>query len=418
MRNRDCIRLALRFLHSRSYGALARFISMASTTGICVGVCMIIIGLSAMNGFEYELNNRVLSLIPAGELNSGSEQGFKDLDTVLSSLEENKHITAASPAVTLSGAFSAKTSYVPAAIVGIDPALEKKVIAIDRFMDCPISALSDKNNSAPPVIVGQGILNKLNLKAGDLVSLSAISTQKNNNGLSTLESQQFRIAGTFKTGGQLDGNLAFINIETAMKLMDLESPNSDHVSVDNMLNASMIVYEASLKLTEPNEEKSWIDSQGKLYSDINMIRGIMYLAMILIIAVACFNIVSNLIMAVSEKSREIAILITLGMKKSSIVKVFTMMGLFNGMRGCVYGGVAGVAIALATPYVTSHFKEWFGIQLLNENIYFINYVPSVISLSDIALVFACALAMSLAASFYPAYKATRITPVQELNQAD
>ena len=146
-----------------------------------------------------------------------------------------------------------------------------------------------------------------------------------------------------------------------------------------------------------------------------MIRQIMYLAMILVISVACFNIVSNLVMAVSEKKHEIAILMTMGAKKALIIKSFTLMGVLSAIKGCIYGGVAGSLLSLCIPYVTSHFKDWFGIELLNEDIYFINFVPSSLMISDVLIVVGCAVVMSFIASIYPAIKASKIDPAQELN---
>ena len=203
-----------------------------------------------------------------------------------------------------------------------------------------------------------------------------INAEIANNGLGTVTVNTFRIAGLFKTGGQIDSNLAFINIESAKKISGLANPNTFHIGVDRMLEAREIIYEATSFLRDAHEVSVWTDTQGKLYSDIHMIRTIMYIAMILVIAVSCFNIVSNLIMAVSEKRHEIAILMTMGASKRLIVRCFTLMGVFSAIRGCVYGTLLGCTLSYFTPYVTSNFKQWFGIELLNEDIYFINYVPS------------------------------------------
>lgn len=408
------IKLALRFLGSKRYGALARFISVASTTGICVGVCALIIGLSAMNGFEYELNNRVLSLIPAGELKSYNNDGFEYLEQDLKAINSHPHVTASAPAVSINGAFSAGTSFAPALVIGISPELETKVISLEKFMSCKASAL-DNVPDKDGVILGNGIAKKLNLKIGDTLNLSIIDTKTTNDGLSSMVVKPLSIIGLFKTGGQIDGNFAFIHIDKAMEMSALKKPNTIHVGIDNMLEANYIIDEASANVRDPAEIKTWIDTQGKLYSDINMIRTIMYLAMILVIAVACFNIVSNLIMAVSEKRHEIAILMTMGASKALIIRSFTLMGIFSALKGCVLGGILGSLISLATPYVTSHFKDWFGIELLNEDIYFINFVPSNLEIKDVVMVISCAFIMSFLASIYPAIKASKVEPAQELN---
>lgn len=387
---------------------------MASTTGIGVGVCALIIGLSAMNGFEYELNNRVLSLIPGAEVSSYDKTGFYNLEGEVKALEKAHNIKAVSPAVSLNGAFSFGANFAPAMVIGIDPVNEKKVISLERFMDCKTDILNHAE-AEPLVIIGHGIAKKLNIKKGDELNLSAIDTKTNSDGLGSMVVKTFKVAGFFKTGGQIDNNFAFINIKEAVALSALRAPNTIHVKVSNMLEAREIINTAIATLPEPCDGTTWIDSQGKLYSDINMIRQIMYLAMILVISVACFNIVSNLVMAVSEKRHEIAILMTMGAKKALIIKSFTLMGVLSAIKGCIYGGVAGSLLSLCIPYVTSHFKDWFGIELLNEDIYFINFVPSSLMISDVLKVVGCAVVMSFIASIYPAIKASKIDPAQELN---
>lgn len=407
-------KLAFRFLNSKRYGALAKFISMASTTGIGVGVCALIIGLSAMNGFEYELNNRVLSLIPGAEVSSYDKTGFYNLEGEVKALEKAPNIKAVSPAVSLNGAFSFGANFAPAMVIGIDPVNEKKVISLERFMDCKTDILNHAE-AEPLVIIGHGIAKKLNIKKGDELNLSAIDAKTNSDGLGSMVVKTFKVAGFFKTGGQIDNNFAFINIKEAVALSALRAPNTIHVKVSNMLEARESINTALATLPEPCDVTTWIDSQGKLYSDINMIRQIMYLAMTLVISVACFNIVSNLVMAVSEKRHEIAILMTMGAKKALIIKSFTLMGVLSAIKGCIYGGVAGSLLSLCIPYVTSHFKDWFGIELLNEDIYFINFVPSSLMISDVLIVVGCAVVMSFIASIYPAIKASKIDPAQELN---
>ena len=404
--------LALRFLKSKRFGPLARFISMASTMGICTGVCALIIGLSAMNGFEYELHNRVLSLVPGGEIKTNNHEGFSNLQSVLDTVSAATGVEAVSPVIEINGAFSQGTAFAPALVLGIDTDREKKVIAIDRFMDCPAEVLNTEDNL---VILGYAIARKLNLKKGDSVNLSVISAQMSNDGLSRMTMQPLKVAGFFKTGGNLDGNFAFISLNQALKLSQLKNANAVHIKVKDMLTADAIVSRADSELDENTESSSWLRTQGKLYNDINMIRGIMYIAMILVIAVACFNIVSNLMMAVSEKRHEIAILLTMGANRSLIRKAFTLMGILSALKGAGSGVLAGCIIASVTPYVTSHFKAWFGFDLLNENIYFINYVPSVLDVTDVLIVISCALLMGALASIYPAHKAAKINPANELN---
>ena len=407
------LKMALRFLRSKRYGALARFMSIASIAGIAAGVCALIIGLSAMNGFEFELKNRVLSLIPSATITSESG-GFSDIKSDIKMLESTKGVIAASGVVSLEGVFSKNQDFAPAALIGIDIEKEIKVIDFERFMSCKANALA-QNEDEYPVILGNGILKKLNLKIGDSVELITIDKGSLENPLSSPAKATFKIVGTIKTGGQIDSALAFTNLKSALKISGLKSPDSIHVKVSNMLLVEKTLENSLLNFKEPVKLTSWMQSQGKLYKDINLIRNIMYLAMILVMAVACFNIISNLIMSVSEKSREIAILLTMGMKKQQITAIFTLMGFLQGLRSTVIGVVLGCSLSyLITPF-TSNFKNYFGFELLNENIYFINFIPSVLSFTDVLIVTVCSLLMSILAALYPAIKASKISPANELS---
>ncbi|MGN0916367.1 MAG: FtsX-like permease family protein [Succinivibrio sp.] len=406
------LKLALRFLKSKRYGPLAKLISIASTGGIAMGVGAIIIGLSAMNGFEAELKNRVLSLIPSATVTSVDNMGFTDVDKVAKALLDNQNISSVSKVVTMNVAICENSQFMPSVLMGFDPDEEKKVIAFDRFMDVPASVIRDDPNG---IILGYSMADRLGVKKGDEIQVFLTPATSTSQSLAGMINKTFTVKGFFKTGGQLDLNFAFIDLKGALDLAKLRAPNTIHVHMDDMLNVQNIMYRSSTSLPEYVDIKTWIDSHGKLYSDINMIRQIMYLAMILIIAVACFNIISNLIMAVSEKKREIAILMTVGCSKAFIIRTFTLMGILNAVKGCIIGTVAGVVLSLTTPYVTANFKNWFGIELLNADLYFVNYVPSELELMDVLIVTGCAILMSIAASLYPAIRASRTDIAKELS---
>lgn len=406
-------KIGLRFLRSKRYGTLARFMSLASTIGIAVGVCALIVGLSAMNGFETELKNRVLSLIPSAQLKSEAPY-FKDVDNTIKILEESPEILAAAPAFMVEGVLSKAGSFAPVAAIGIVPELETKVVAIERFMNCKASVLNSTDSPAA-IILGKGLARKLHLKEGDSVDLIASNGQDAGQLLTKPASATFKVAGIFTTGGQIDSTMAFMHINDAMDIAAIPAPNTIHIRTSDMLNATMQVYEAASRMKERGTIESWMTTQGKLYNDIQMIRGVMYIAMFLVMAVACFNIIANLVMSVSEKSREIAILLTMGARQEQIIKAFTFMGVLCGLRGSTIGLIFGCLISSLLAPVTSHFKDWFGFSLLNEEVYFINFIPSRLALSDCLLVLSCALLMSLLAALYPAVKASKIAPAKELS---
>ena len=181
-----------------------------------------------------------------------------------------------------------------------------------------------------------------------------------------------------------------------------------------MLNVRDEVLKAAVNFPQSAQLQTWMTTQGKLYHDIQMIRSIMNLVMLLVMAVASFNIVSNLIMAVSEKSREIAVLLTAGATRGLIIRTFTVMGVISGACGTFIGVIVGCILSLTLTPVLSFIESIFNIKLLNPKIYFIDFIPSQLLISDVIMVACCALCMSFIASLYPAVKASKIKPAQEL----
>lgn len=405
-------KLALGFLKSQKYGPLARFMSLASTLGISIGVCALILGLSAMNGFERELKNRVLELVPSITLTSYEAEGYKNISNMIASIKKTDHVVAVNESVVLKGSITDSRSFVPAMIIGVNSDEKQRVINFEKFTKQISDDFFSKSNQ---IILGNGIAKKLNVKKGDTVKVACIDKADNATELSSFNMQDLTVAGIFKTSGQIDNNFAFVSLDTALEISNREYPNTIHIKTDDMLLVNNVAYDIAREIIEESEITTWLDSQGKLYRDINMIRGIMYLAMILVICVACFNIISNLVMTVNEKKKEIAILMTMGADRKFIIKTFTLMGLLSSFKGCAYGIIAGTIISLLTPYVTENFEKWTSIQLLNEDVYFINFVPTSINITDIVIVGLCALIMGTLAALYPAIKAANTNIVEEIN---
>ena len=397
------LRMAWRFTRSRRGGALSHFMSVASAVGIAIGVAALIIGLSAMNGFERELENRVLSIIPSGTLYA-SHQSFKDPQKDLEILRSIPGIDDVSAGIMLDTVLKAGTSFTPVRLIGVSPK-SKLAHALSKFIDVPETFFEFPE---PKLIAGSAVAQKLKLAKGSKVSLLL------NDDFSSAGTN-LEVAGFFHAGGQLDTVLCFTGIDAAKKAADLISPNVFMLKVSDLLQAPAITREAAQKLPERVRAESWVDTQGKLYADIQMIRGIMYFAMILVMAVACFNIISNLIVAVAEKKHEIAVLKTLGASRSRIVSIFVCSGIIFGLRGSMIGTVFGSAVALLLTPLMKSIENLFGFKFLNPDVYFVDFIPSSLNPCDIILVLLTALTMSALASFYPAWKASKVDPARELN---
>lgn len=287
---------------------------------------------------------------------------------------------------------------------------------------------SEQVNSAydkmPRIIIGSNIAKKLGVGAGDVVTMMVMSNvQQQYDDLKDFESSlkapnrnKALVIGVIHLGGQLDGSLALMELDELVTISKLEGPNAIHIRTSVLKDTNRIMYDATYgKISENAMLSTWINSQGKLYHDIQMVRQIMFIAMFLVLAVACFNIVSNLMMMTSEKRREIAILLTMGMPRSQIVRTFSLMGIITGFYGTLFGLIPGILLSLSLRPITSSWKEWFGFDLLNEDVYFINFIPSELSFIDVLIVVLASLLMSWLAAIYPAMRASRVQPAQELN---
>ncbi|MGN0909598.1 MAG: ABC transporter permease, partial [Succinivibrio sp.] len=368
MRDFITLRMAWRLTRSRRYGPLARFMSLASAAGITLGVAALIIGLSAMNGFERELENRVLAVIPAGTLASGPD-GFMRLDEDLEELRKDPSVAYAEPASGRDAILSSGGNFAPVRITGVGEGTHA-ARAMEKFSG--ISSIPKKGgDGVPSIVLGRGAARILGASAGSTVTvMSASDGSMSGGGL------QARVAGIFDIGGQMDGMLAFMRLDDAVEAAGLKAPNLILLGCADLLKAPDQLYFAAMRLHERAALSTWMDTQGKLYSDIQLVRGIMYLAMVLVMAVACFNIIANLLMSVSEKSREIAMLRTMGATRSRVVGLFTLMGFLQGARGTILGAAAGSLIAAFLTPIMKAIERALGFKFLNPDVYFIDFIPS------------------------------------------
>ena len=421
------LKLGLRFFRSKSTAALARFISFAATAGIAAGVFALIAGLSAMNGFERELTQRVLAVIPSAQIKA-QHGSFAHAEAFAERLAAQPQIMAAAPVLELQAVLAAGGSFAPVLCWGVQPELQNRITAVEPFLSAPLSALSAHREPADlndplPLIIGAGIARRLGLETGSAVNLYVTGGNGKDgaaqDGADIFKSPKIIVAqvvGLLSIGGQLDSSAAFADLETLLKAAQLPGPNQIQLKTADLLAAKQQAYAAAAATAmEPCFVESWLSTQGKLYHDIQMIRGIMYLAMILVMAVASFNIVSTLVMAVSDKKKEIAILLTMGAPRALIVKAVCVMGLCSGLKGALIGAVLGTAAACWLTPVTQFFEGLLGVKFLNPEIYFIDFIPSEFHPADAVLVVGCALLMSLVAALYPALRAAKTQPALELN---
>ncbi|MDG6882095.1 Lipoprotein-releasing system transmembrane protein lolE [Phocoenobacter uteri] len=408
--------ISWRYQKTKQKNRLVSLISAFSSIGIALGVMVLIVGLSAMNGFEKELNQRVLSVVPHAELTSyenGQQQPIDDGSKLEKLVKSNKNITAISPFVNFSALIENGAKLKIAQVKGIEPEKEQLASQLYKFIPSQEWQAFKKEGG---LILGAGIARDLNVKQGDEVTL--LLPQISDDGKFS-QPQRFNInvAGILRLDGQLDHSYALLPLTTAQELLGYT--NNQYSGIEFSVNQPFEIKKITLPelnyFEQPLYMQTWIDKFGYMYNDIHLVRTIMYIAMVLVIGVACFNIISTLIMAVKDKQGDIAILRTLGANNRFIQQIFLCYGLLAGLKGAIAGILLGILVSVNLTSMIQGLENIIGIKLLSDGIYFVNFLPSELHWLDIVWVLVATIIISLVASLYPAIRASKLEPAKVLS---
>ncbi|MGL0950660.1 lipoprotein-releasing ABC transporter permease subunit LolE [Vibrio vulnificus] len=401
-----------RFSQAKQRNKMVSFISLSSTIGIAVGVAVIIIGLSAMNGFERELQSRVLSVIPHAEL-EGVRAPVENWQSVMTQAVANPKVVAAAPYVKFTGLVERGNKLKAVEVRGVEPDFEQAVSTMSQFIDQ--QAWSQFLPGQNQVIVGRGVANELGVDVGDYVTLLIPQTGESTQ-VQAPKRVRVKVAGMLTLNGQIDHNLVLLPMADAQQYNHLgEGVTGIALKTNDVLNAQAIVREVGRQIDVYVYLRSWQQQFGFLYRDIQLVRTIMYLVMVLVIGVACFNIVSTLMMAVKDRASEIAILRTMGAGDGLIKRIFVWQGVFSGVFGSVLGSVVGVLVALNLTTLIKGLERVIGHQFLSGDIYFVDFLPSQLRVDDVLLVSGTAIVLSIVATWYPAARAAKLKPAAVLS---
>jgi len=413
--------LGWRYVRGRHGNGFSAFISASSTIGIALGVTVLIVVLSAMNGFERELSEKLLSIVPHVELVSVNEP-IKDWSKSIEKVQAEPSVIAAAPVIKMTGMLQHGLKLKAVEVRGVDAKLEKQVSSIDDYIIAgEWQALMDSQLNENSIVIGSGVATKLSVELGDKIQLLLPPSGGSNDVKQVFSApitRQVEVVGIFKFGGTVDETLAYIPLTLASDVMGYKENETQSIrlKVIDVFSAPKIARQVAYNFDHYVYINNWTRTQGHLFNDIQLVRMVMFIVLVLVIGVASFNIVSTLIMAVNEKQGDIAILKTMGASSSTIMLAFIAQGLVNGVVGSLLGAMCGVYLALNLTDIISMLEQLMGITFLSGDVYFINYLPSVLHASDVYITIITALIMSLLATLYPAWRATKIEPAQVLGQ--
>ena len=408
--------ISWRYQRGKQKNPLVALISKFSAIGIALGVAVLIVGLSAMNGFERELNSRILAVVPHTEITVNphdNEATLNHWQNLAERLKTNKKITALSPFVSFTALVENGNKLKVVQVKGVDKQAEDQVSSLGKFVE---GDGWQKFAEEGGLVLGSGIAKELDVKAGDWVSL-LISQPNGEDQMAQPNRERVQVTAILRLDGQLDHSYALLALPQAQELMGYREDQITGVElkVDDPFKVQEMDYSMLNDYPQLLYIQNWVAKFGYMYRDIQLIRTVMYIAMVLVIGVACFNIVSTLIMAVKDKQGDIAIMRTLGANNGFIKQIFIWYGLLSGMKGCLIGIVLGVVLALNLTPIIQGIETLLGKKLLSDGIYFVDFLPSELHWFDVVLVLVAALVLSLLASLYPASRAAKLQPAQVLS---
>jgi lipoprotein-releasing system permease protein len=418
--------IGLRYSRSKNRAGFISFITFFSTIGILLGVASLITVVSVMNGFEGELKKRILGIVPhiivtqkhvsqedVTQKSNVKASSFSEWPKLRTQLLKQKHIQQVTPFLSSEALIQSSVNLQGVLLQGIIPEFEQQNIISSHMVSGSLSSLSEQ---AYRIVIGRSLANKLKVSMQDTVRLvlpnktiftpmGRVPVQRN-----------FIISGIFDVGSQVDDAMVYVHSKYGAKLLRRKGDGIDQLRLylDDAFNAKQVVNALTLASQvdfpiKPLTFTTWNDSQGALFSAVNMEKKMMWLMLSLIVAVAAFNIVSALVMVVVEKQGEIGILQTLGLSRMGIVKIFITQGMVNGLWGVTLGSFFGVLIALNLNEILATF----GLNILGAG-YAAQSLPVQLDVYNVVVIVLSALAMCFFATLYPAFQASKTQPAEVL----
>ena len=407
--------IGARYTRARRRSHFVSFISLTSIIGLALGVLVMILVLSVMNGFDYEMRHRVLGMVPHATLEAG--QPLSDWQGLARQVESQPGVLASAPFTQMQGLLTGNGQVQKVLINAIEPSLEARVSIIEDFFLPGQGSLAALQPGEFGIVLGDTAAQRLGLQLGDRVTFVAPEVALTPAGMFP-RMKRFTLVGLFHVGaGEVDGHVALVHRQDAARLLRWQADQVQglRLQLADLFQAPQTAWQLVEQLgREQFYARDWTRSHGNLYQAIRMEKTMIGLLLLLIVAVAAFNIVSTLVMVVTDKKADIAILRTLGATPRQILATFMVQGCFIGVVGTLLGALLGVLAALNISALIAWVERSLGMRFLSAEVYFIDYLPSRLQLADVLTVCAAALLLSFLATLYPAWRAARTQPAEAL----
>ena len=404
--------IGLRYTRAKKKNHFVSFISLSSMLGIGMGVMVLITVLSVMNGFDAEIHKRFFGMAP--EITINTQDGkLRNWQALALSLQKTKGIKAIAPFVGTQGLLTHDGQVLPIVLTGILPEQEEPISHLQKKL--LLGSMTDLNHFG--ILLGKGLAESLGVSLGDKVTIMIPEATVTPAGMIP-RFKRFSVTGVFSagTGFNFDTKLAFINLFDAQKLLQLgDDVTGLKIKIDNIYQAPKMSEALAQQLGEEYQVGNWTEQFGAFFQEVKMEKTMMFLILLLIIAVAAFNLVSSLVMVVNDKQAEIAILRTIGATPATILWIFIVQGMMVGFVGTLIGLLGGLLLASNATSIVNTLQSWFNMQVLSSNIYFVDYLPSKILFRDLWQVCVMALLMSFVATIYPAWRASKTVIAEALH---
>ena len=404
--------IGLRYTRAKKKNHFVSFISLSSMLGIGMGVMVLITVLSVMNGFDAEIHKRFFGMAP--EITINTQDGkLRNWQALALSLQKTKGIKAIAPFVGTQGLLTHDGQVLPIVLTGILPEQEEPISHLQKKL--LLGSMTDLNHFG--ILLGKGLAESLGVSLGDKVTIMIPEATVTPAGMIP-RFKRFSVTGVFSagTGFNFDTKLAFINLFDAQKLLQLgDDVTGLKIKIDNIYQAPKMSEALAQQLGEEYQVGNWTEQFGAFFQAVKMEKTMMFLILLLIIAVAAFNLVSSLVMVVNDKQAEIAILRTIGATPATILWIFIVQGMMVGFVGTLIGLLGGLLLASNATSIVNTLQSWFNMQVLSSNIYFVDYLPSKILFRDLWQVCVMALLMSFVATIYPAWRASKTVIAEALH---